>query len=367
MSLIITFLGKGGTGRTTSAIATAKKLASLGEKVLLVGQDSSPTFGLYLGISPSSKPQEIAANLAVVQLQTTALLEESWEEVKQLEAKYLRSPILKNVYGQELGILPGMDEALALNAIRIYEQSKIYDAIIYDGSGNINTLRMLGTPEILSWYIRRFRGVFSESDIVKALSPFVQPITSAILNVNWTPDNFAPEQTNQATELLEEGKKALADSQRVISYLVTNNEAGAISTAKYLWGSAQQIGLTVAGVLLNQGTNSESVAGEFNPLKVTCIPNLTGSDWQPLVDALPNFRQEAAAAPKPINIDLSQRKISIFLPGFDKKQVKLTQYGPEITIEAGNQRRNIILPSVWSGRSVKGAKFQNSYLEVTIG
>jgi arsenite-transporting ATPase len=366
MSLIITFLGKGGVGRTTIAIATAKKLASLGERVLLVGQDPSPAFSLVLGITPEAEPQEIAANLSAVQLHTTVLLEKSWEEVKQLEAQYLRSPILKNVYGQELGILPGMDQALALNAIRQYDQSQKYDVIVYDGSGDLNSLRMWGTPEILDWYIRRFRGVFQESDIVKALSPFVQPVTSAVLNVSWTADSFAPEQTNQATQLLSKGKQALADPQRLISYLVTTPEQVAIATAKYLWGSAQQIGLTVGGVILNQGEVTDSLSTEFNPLTITVVPSIDSGDWQPLIDALPNFRK-GAGVPKPTTIEINERKIRVFLPGFDKKQVKLTQYGPEVTVEAGDQRRNITLPPAWSGRSVTGAKFQNGYLELTIG
>ncbi|NEO51372.1 MAG: ArsA family ATPase, partial [Moorea sp. SIO4G2] len=38
MARILTFLGKGGTGRTTVAIAAAKQLSSLGQRVLLVGQ-----------------------------------------------------------------------------------------------------------------------------------------------------------------------------------------------------------------------------------------------------------------------------------------------------------------------------------------
>ncbi|BAU64214.1 putative anion-transporting ATPase [Stanieria sp. NIES-3757] len=366
MSLIITFLGKGGIGRTTIAIATAKKLASLGERVLLVGQDPSPAFSLVLGITPEAEPQEIAANLSAVQLHTTVMLEKSWEEVKQLEAQYLRSPILKNVYGQELGILPGMDQALALNAIRQYDQSQKYDVIVYDGSGDLNSLRMWGTPEILDWYIRRFRGVFQESDIVKALSPFVQPVTSAVLNVSWTADSFAPEQTNQATQLLSKGKQALADPQRLISYLVTTPDQVAIATAKYYWGSAQQIGLTVGGVILNQGEVTDSLSTEFNPLGITAVPSINSGDWQPLIDALPNFRK-GADAPKPTTIEMNERKIRVFLPGLDKKQVKLTQYGPEVTIEAGDQRRNVTLPPAWSGRSVTGAKFQNGYLELTIG
>ena len=50
MALIITFLGKGGTGKSTVAIAAAKKLARQGQRVLLLTQDTSPAFPLLLGI-----------------------------------------------------------------------------------------------------------------------------------------------------------------------------------------------------------------------------------------------------------------------------------------------------------------------------
>jgi arsenite-transporting ATPase len=364
MSLILTFLGKGGTGRTTVAIAAAKQLSSLGQRVLLVGQDPTPTFGLLLGVSTGPDPQEIGANLQVVQLQTTVLLERSWEEVKKLEAQYLRSPVLKNVYGQELGVLPGMDSALALNAIREYENSGKYDVIIYDGSGDQTTLRMLGLPEIFSWYIRRFRKVVEDSDVWKSVSPFIQPITSTVLNVSWTGDNFAPEQTKQANNMLEQGKAAVADPNRVAAYLVTTEDPAAIATAKYLWGSAQQVGLTVGGTLLNQAPMIDAVATEFAPLPLSIVPSRIGSDWQPLMDALPDFKQ-ARQAPRPITIDIPAREVRLFLPSFDKKQVKLTQSGPEVTIDAGDQRRNILLPPQLSGQSVKGAKFQNSYLAIS--
>jgi arsenite-transporting ATPase len=361
MSSIVTFLGKGGSGRTVSAIATAKKLAMLGQKVLLVGRDPSPAFGMALGIEPPTSPQEIGANLSVVRLDATVLLEKNWEEVKQLEAQYLRSPILKQVFGQELGILPGMDSALALNEIRTLDLSNRYDAIIDDGYGGMETLRMFGIPEVLSWYIRRFRSVFAESDIVKTLSPFVQPVTSAVLNVSWSTDDLVSESGNPASQMLEKGTKAIAD-RRVIGYLTTTAEPSAIATAKYYWGSAQQIGLSVGGVLVNRGTINRD---RFAPLNTIDIPNFDGSNWQPLIDSLPDLTQ-VKDIPQPTEIDIQNNRIKVFLPGFDKKQVKLTQYGPEITIEAGDQRRNITLPPSWRGRSVTGAKFNNSYLELTI-
>lgn len=364
MALILTFLGKGGTGRTTLAIATAKKLAGLGQRVLLAGQDPGPVLGLLLGATTTPDPQEIAPNLQVVQFQTAVLLERNWEEVKKLEAQYLRSPLLKNVYGQELGVLPGMDSALALNAIREYDSSGKYDVIIYDGNGDQTTLRMLGMPETLSWYIRRFRNVVEESDLWKTVSPFIQPVTSAVLNVSWSAENLVQQPTNQVNNILDQGRAAVADPNRIAAYLVTAGEASAIASAKYLWGSAQQVGLTVGGVLLNQAPATEAFAAEFEPLPVSAVPTSPDADWQPIIDALPDFRQ-AASAPKPISIDIPARQVRLFLPGFDKKQVKLTQSGPEVTIDAGDQRRNISLPSQLSGQPVKGAKFQNSYLTIS--
>ena len=362
MSSIVTFLGKGGTGRTISAIATAKKLATSGKKVLLMGQDSSPAWGMALGATPTSEPTELDTNLSAMQLNSTVLLENSWEQVKQLEAQYLRSPILKQVYGQELGVLPGMDRALALNAIREYYQGGQYDAIIYDGTGGVDTLRMLGMPEILSWYFRRFRGVFTESDIVKTLSPFVQPVSSAVLNTTWTANDITGNTNNPATQMLEEGTAALSKGN-VLAYLVTTSDPAAVATAKYLWGSAQQVGLKVAGVMAR---GEADLAAEFAPLNVASLPEYDGSNWQPLIDGLPDAIAEVDA-PQATEFVMSERKIKVYLPGFNKKDVKLTQYGPEITIEAGDQRRNITLPPAWRGSSVTGAKFQNGYLEVTVG
>ena len=363
MALILTFLGKGGTGRTTIAIAAAKTLAAQGKRVLLAGQETGPAFSLLLNTPLAPDPQELEPNLEVVQLKTSVLLERNWEEVKKLEAQYLRTPIIKDVYGQELLVLPGMDSALILNAIREYDASGKYDVIVYDGSGDTSTLRMLGMPETLSWYMRRFGKLIVESDLVKTVSPFIQPLVSTVLNVSWTSDNLS-QPTNQATNMLEQGKAALADPNRVAAYLVTTDNPACVATARYLWGNAQQVGLTVGGVILNQTDTTQMLSG-FYPLLVSAVPSCPDGDWQTLMDALPDFTS-SAQLPKPIEIDVAARLVRLFLPGFDKKQVKLTQSGSEVTIEAGDQRRNILLPPALSSRTVTGAKFQEGYLIISL-
>ncbi|MBF2066014.1 MAG: ArsA family ATPase [Calothrix sp. C42_A2020_038] len=364
MALILTFLGKGSTERTKIAIAAAMKYAREGKRVLLVGS-AEPTIQILLGTTLSNEPHEVAPNLQAVQLQASTLLENTWEEVKKLEAQYLKTPILKDVYGQELAVLPGMDNALALNAIRQYDESGKYDNIIYDGAGDSTTLRLLGLPESLSWYVRRFRQLFVNSDLGKSISesPLIQPLISTFFNVNWTSDNFSIP-TNTANNLLDKGKAALADPKRIAAFLVMNDDLVEIATSRYLWGSAQLVGLTVGGVILTGNTANPTINEQFAPLPIT-ISNTNGSEWQTILDTLPDFITQATQAPRPMEIDTGARQVRLFLPGFDKKQVKLTQYGPEVTVEAGDQRRNILLPPSLSGKPVTGAKFQNGYLIIS--
>jgi anion-transporting ArsA/GET3 family ATPase len=369
MALILTFLGKSSTARTKIAIAAAMKYAREGKRVLLAGS-AEPAIQTLLATTLSNEPQEVAPNLQAVQLQASTLLESSWEEVKKLEGQYLRTPILKEVYGQELAIFPGMDAALALNAIRLYDESGKYDTIIYDGAGDSTTLRLFGLPESLSWYVRRFKQLFVNSDLGKAISesPLVQPLISTFFNINWTSDNFSLP-TNMANNLLDKGKAALADPKRIAAFLVTSDDSVEVGTARYLWGSAQLVGLTIGGVILtgaaSNSPRNEQLNEQFDPLTITPVDDATSGQWQAMIDTLPDFVAQATQAPRPIEIETGARQVRLFLPGFDKKQVKLTQYGPEVTIEAGDQRRNILLPPSLSGKPVTGAKFQNGYLIIS--
>ncbi len=351
MGQILTFLGKGGTGKTTTAIAVARGLAQQQKSILLVGNHTLTYLLPELG-GKNAQVVPIASHLEAVALQSTLLLGDYWEKMKTIEKQYLKTPFFQEVYGEELGLLPGMDSALALSFIREQDSTNRYDYIIYDGRGDLETLRMFGLPEILGWYLRRFRQILTNSPIGQALTPLIEPVLGSVLQASTPPQNLQ-EQAGQMGDMLTKGQEAVNNPDRVRAYLVTSGDEVAIATARYLWGSAQQIGLTVSGVLYHGFIPPHT----FDPLPLQELP----------IPPLPCFLQPSVPVPAPVTIDGEKYQVRLFFPTFSKKEVKLIQLGPEVTIEAGDQRRNVFLPPAWAGKQATGAKFQDNYLVISFG
>lgn len=381
MTLILTLLGKGGTGRTTVAIAAAQKLTDEGKRVLLISQEAGPALSLLTGFDIGTTPTPVSVtekSFQAVRLQTTQLVDENWERLKQFEAQYLRDPFFKAVFGQELSVVPGMDDFLALNAIREYTESNQYDVIVHDGPGNQASLRMWGAIGGIDWYYRRFKQVFQESQFYRSISPFIGPVTGAVFSSGLSGDLWNRPETQSVEAMVAKGKAMVKDPMQLQAYVVTTEDQIAIATGKYLWSAAQQISLTVAGAIVTSpyGKQVDSTAAKaaFDPIPVSALDyselsnrlDEASGGWQLLMDALPALTSPVSA-PSPMSVDIASSTVKLFLPSFDKTQVKLTQYGPEVTVEAGDQRHNLSLPSALKGRSVTGAKFQSGYLIITFG
>lgn len=363
MSRIITFLGQAGTGHTTLAIATAKWFAERNQSVLLVTHNPSPSAERLLGIPLAAQPQVISAKLEAVQLQTTVLLEQSWKALKELVSIYLPAPALADeIYPGELIILPGFDSVLAFNALCQYYLSGDYDVIIYDGRGDLETLRLLGVPHVLDWYFRRFYRFFQNLELSKIVESIGGPIASALFTTNVDTQKIEQEM-KQVRGWIDQGVAVVNNPQQFTAYLVTIDEPSAIAQAQWLWGSAQQVKLRASGVLVyqHQGNEIPELQQAFEPLAVYPVPALRDENWEPLIRALPDFDQ-IPSVPDPVEIDLVQRQVRVFLPGLNRKQVKLTQYGSEVTVEAGDQRQNIALPRELQRLPIQSGKFEEPYL-----
>ncbi|MEM6835254.1 MAG: ArsA family ATPase [Cyanobacteria bacterium P01_C01_bin.120] len=358
MSQILTFLGQSRTACAIASIAMARQLAQQGNRVLWLTQDSGPLPAALWGQALVTEATALGPNLWTLQLQAAKLLEQSWDVVKGLEAQYLRNPLLKQVFGQELVVLPGMEDALTLDAIRVLYDSQTYDYLVYDAVSGKASLRMWGLPEQMDWYIRRFQKVLAESELARALSPFIQPIAGAVLNISGSQDSMN-QPIQQARDFLAAGRQAVQSAQHCLGFLVTTAAPADVEMARYLWGSAQQIGMTVGGAIAyDASVPDQSLAS----IPSQSCPRLTDDNWEPLMTAMPNLAAAVQNAPAPVVINEVEKQVKLFLPGFTKAEIDLTQYGPEVTVTAGDVRRNLFLPTSLKNRSVQGAKFQEDYL-----
>ncbi|NER84195.1 MAG: ArsA family ATPase, partial [Leptolyngbya sp. SIO1D8] len=95
MPQILTFLGQSRHQCAISSVAIARHLAQQGANVLWLTQDSGPLPTSLWGEPLTTEVKSVAAHLSILQLQATALLEKSWEVIKELEAQYLRNPLLQ--------------------------------------------------------------------------------------------------------------------------------------------------------------------------------------------------------------------------------------------------------------------------------
>ncbi len=70
---------------------------------------------------------------------------------------------------EELTVVPGAEEVLALLELRLHAASGRWDVVVVDCAPTAETLRLLALPEALGWYIDRVLPV--ERRVVKALRP----------------------------------------------------------------------------------------------------------------------------------------------------------------------------------------------------
>ena len=73
------------------------------------------------------------------------------------------------VAAEELTVIPGAEEVLALLEVRAQARSGEWDVLVVDCAPTAETLRLLALPEALGWYMTRVLPV--ERRVVKALKP----------------------------------------------------------------------------------------------------------------------------------------------------------------------------------------------------
>jgi arsenite-transporting ATPase len=168
---VLLFTGKGGVGKTTTAAATAALAASRGLKTLVLSTDPAHSLGDALDVPLSGVPTEVQPALSAMQVDTQRAFERSWRDIQDYLRSVLEKAGVDALQAEELTVLPGAEEVLALLELRRQAASGLYDLIVVDCAPTGETLRLLALPDALRWYVER---VFpAQRRVLKAVRPLL--------------------------------------------------------------------------------------------------------------------------------------------------------------------------------------------------
>ncbi|CAL1392862.1 unnamed protein product [Linum trigynum] len=408
---LVTFLGKGGSGKTTSAVFAAQHYAQSGLNTCLVIQTQDLSADHLLNCKIGTSPIRCNQNLSAVRLETTKMLLEPLNRLKQADAQLnLTQGVLGGVVGEELGVLPAMDSvfgAFVLERLVGFltdlkqkdKHEQRYDIIIYDGISSDETLRMIAAASKTRLYLKYVRNMAEKTDLGRLASPSVLRLLDEALDLSGRSSHLNGPRSSEIWDILEKklekGSSVFADPNRFGCFLVMDpNNPVSLNSALRYWGCAIQAGTTVSGAIasasspcLSDESLMEEVKQKFSPLPYACLPNLSMNHhpltWDSIMHSTsPNHEARAlfsaASDPSssssssssitpPVMFDAARKSVTLFMPGFDKSEIKLYQYrgGSELLVEAGDQRRVILLPPKIQGK-VGGAKFIDRSLVITM-
>ncbi|XP_071929139.1 ATPase GET3D, chloroplastic-like [Coffea arabica] len=394
---LVTFLGKGGSGKTTSAIFAAQHYAMEGLKTCLVIQSQDPTADHLLNCKIGTSPIKCNNNLSAVRLQTTKMLIEPLNRMKEADAHLnLTQGTLEGVVGEELGVLPGMDSIFSMLALgRILGflrntsqgrgQQDEFDIVVLDGISTEEVIRMIGATSKARLYLKYLRKLAEKTDLGRLAGPSLLRLIDEALSFSSGGANanvqLSSEVWDHLEKTLERGSAFFQKLQKFSCYIVMNQDSQlSVMSALRYWGCAIQAGVQVSGAFAFASPNAEltATAKDFSPLPFASIPHLSMSahpNWnEVLVNAqsqdarqLLNLMSKQTSIFPPVTFDPGNKSITLFMPGFDKSEIKLFQFrgGSELLVEAGDQRRVIQLPSQIQGK-VGGAKFIDRNLVITM-
>jgi arsenite-transporting ATPase len=155
---ILLFTGKGGVGKTTLAAATGAALAARGRKTLVVSTDPAHSLGDAFGHTLGAEPSEVDALLSAVQIDSRTLVDTTWHRLRAELQTTLAGAGLDTLDAEEVTVLPGVDELLALSEVRRLAEDGPWETIVVDCGPTAETLRLLALPEAVSGYLTRAFG-----------------------------------------------------------------------------------------------------------------------------------------------------------------------------------------------------------------
>ena len=380
---VLLFTGKGGVGKTTASAATAAVAAARGSKVLVLSTDPAHSLGDALGVRLGPEPTEVDTGLYAMQVDAQRAFERSWREIQSYLTAVLERVGVDTLQAEELTVLPGAEEVLALIEVTRQATSGPWDLVVVDCAPTGETLRLLALPEALTWYVER---VFPAQR--RALRA-VRPLLSRVSGPAVPRDDVFEAVERLHRELLQ--VRAVLTAPTTSVRLVLTPEAVVVAEARRTLTSLALYGYRVDALLANrvfpasddpflagwataQAAQLEAVRADAGGLPVLESPyRAVEPVGLAMLTALgQELYGDADPAPAPCDLPALMEvtptsdgfELSLSLPLATRDALDLTRTGDELAVTVGGHRRVLALPSALRRCVVAGASLIGGRLVV---
>ncbi len=333
----------------------------------------------------------MAERVTVQELSVLDELDRAWAVVQQWLNELIngsgRGTGEEEVIAEELLAFPGLEELLALRAIREVEASGEYDVCVVDCAPTGATLRMLRFPDVLRFFMENF------FDWKRRGARLVRPLARRLGAERFVPGDEVFDAFERLYLDVADVRQILLDGARTSARLVVNPARIVVDETRRSFAYLCLYGVATDAVLVNRVLPEAARSGYFERWakrereelceieRSFAVPIFQAPlrRSEPIgADALVELSEQLFADRDPAGFfsngcpirlrkDSDRTLLQIDLPNVSREEVNVTATGRDLIVQVRDAQRLIALPDSVSGRPVEHVRLRESVLEVVFG
>jgi arsenite-transporting ATPase len=383
---ILLHTGKGGVGKTTLALATAFGAARHGHRVCVLSTDPAHSLGDALGQPVGPHPKGVAPNIHAWEIRSQVELDRGWQSVQAWLRELLREEA-DALVAEELLAFPGIEELVALRAVREVEQTGDFDVCIVDCAPTGSTMRMLRFPDALRIFMQHF------FELERRGARLLRPLMRGFEVGRLIPQEAFFEAFERLYCEIDEVRQILLDGSRTSARLVVNPTRVVVDETRRSFAYLSLYGIATDAVLVNRVMPASVEGGYFSrwlerereelaaieegfpvPIRRVSLrsrevigPTALEALAVDLFGEEDPARRLAEGRPIRLRRGAGRTRMEIALPGISKEEVDVAAHGTDLHLRVRDGRRSISLPESVVGRPIERVRLRDGVLEILFG